>query len=546
MRQDQTGDPTALRPGQLRVRDIWALGVGLVVCGQFFGWNNGLAKHGPTALLIASLFVGLMFLAWALCLSELAVAMPRAGGPLDYGLRAGGEWLGFLMGWSMCLECLFGGVATALAVGSYLEPFLNADPAWRKTIVAGASLSVVGIFHWLQSRGVREQSSWLNGMTLAAVGGLVIFWIACLGNFSAERLMSHPLLPAEQGWAAVLHAVPFALWWFIIIEAAALAAEETENPTRTLPRGLTWAILTVILMVVLTLVIATAAAPFDVFADAENAAFPLKEVFRFTPAGQFFAIRMTFDFLALFGLLASYHGLLFGAGRQLFALGRAGLIPKSLGRLNETLGSPGRALKISSLLIGLLVVMISWVGDAISSAVLVAGFAALTLYLLTTGSLLWLRIREATLLKNYRAPLGMLLPLSVMLMAVIGLFVFPAIDEKGIVLPVALGSYLTGIALFVLCRGRRGITTVSTPAEPGLAVGMKSRNTPWLRSIAAISLGMAMLAFLLLTVSAMGGPEWLGEPSDRSVLLMLAVIAFAIVSVAGYELSRSEGLNDAG
>ena len=90
MRQDQTGDPTALRPGQLRVRDIWALGVGLVVCGQYFGWNNGLAKHGPTALLIASLFVGLMFLAWALCLSELAVAMPRAGGAAR--LRIAGRW----------------------------------------------------------------------------------------------------------------------------------------------------------------------------------------------------------------------------------------------------------------------------------------------------------------------------------------------------------------------------------------------------------------------------------------------------------------------
>jgi hypothetical protein len=62
-----------------------------------------------------------------------------------------------------------GGVATALAVGSYLEPFVNADPAWNKAVVAGASLSVVGVFHWLQCRGVREQSSWLNAMTLAAV-----------------------------------------------------------------------------------------------------------------------------------------------------------------------------------------------------------------------------------------------------------------------------------------------------------------------------------------------------------------------------------------
>jgi len=125
--RENTGE---LRGGQLRVRDIWALGVGIVVCGQYFGWNLGLKDNGPVAMLIASLAVCLLFLAWVLTLSELAVAMPRAGGPLDYGLRAGGPWLGFCMGWSMFLECLFGGVATALAGGKYVAFLLapNSEP----------------------------------------------------------------------------------------------------------------------------------------------------------------------------------------------------------------------------------------------------------------------------------------------------------------------------------------------------------------------------------------------------------------------------------
>src|SRR5438132_13443803 len=101
---EQPGGGSGLKCGQLRVRDVWALGVGIVVCGQYFGWNLGLKDNGPVAMLIASLAVCLLFLAWVLVLSELAVAMPRAGGPLDYGRRAGGRWLGFLMGWSMFLE----------------------------------------------------------------------------------------------------------------------------------------------------------------------------------------------------------------------------------------------------------------------------------------------------------------------------------------------------------------------------------------------------------------------------------------------------------
>ncbi|MFO0968295.1 MAG: hypothetical protein U0793_22290 [Gemmataceae bacterium] len=78
------------------------LGVGIVVCGQYFGWNLGLKDNGPVAMLIASLAVCLLFLAWVLALSELAVAMPRAVAPLDYGLRAAAQ-VAFLMGWSMFL-----------------------------------------------------------------------------------------------------------------------------------------------------------------------------------------------------------------------------------------------------------------------------------------------------------------------------------------------------------------------------------------------------------------------------------------------------------
>ncbi len=72
----------------LRVLDIWALGVGVVITGEYFGWNLALKGNGPIAVLIASLIVCLLYLTWVLVLSELSVAMPFAGGPLAYGRRA--------------------------------------------------------------------------------------------------------------------------------------------------------------------------------------------------------------------------------------------------------------------------------------------------------------------------------------------------------------------------------------------------------------------------------------------------------------------------
>src|ERR1043166_6606899 len=63
------------------VLHIWALGVGVVITGEYFGWNQGLGVGGPIGMLLASLFVCALYMLWVLALSELSVAMPFAGGP---------------------------------------------------------------------------------------------------------------------------------------------------------------------------------------------------------------------------------------------------------------------------------------------------------------------------------------------------------------------------------------------------------------------------------------------------------------------------------
>ena len=216
-----TDDPQPALKNPLRVLDIWALGVGIVVCGQYFGWNSGLTSGGPVGMLLASLVVCLLFLAWVLTLAELAVAMPRAGGPLEYGRRAGGPWLGFLMGWSMLLECLFGTIATALAAAWYVAFLVNPDEP-DPNVVVGAGLATVAAFFALQAWGVKEQSRALLLMTYAALVALVVYWCVAGSNFSWERAWpaADPLV--GKGWKAVLDAVPYALWWLIIIEGVAL------------------------------------------------------------------------------------------------------------------------------------------------------------------------------------------------------------------------------------------------------------------------------------------------------------------------------------
>src|SRR5438874_5833656 len=139
----------------LRVLDIWALGVGVVIAGEYFGWNLGLKDNGPVAMLVASLIVCLLYLTWVLALSELSVALPFAGGPLAYGRRAADPSLGFVMGWSMYLECQFATIATALATGGYVAFLVSpADP--DAGVAVWAALATVAAFFLLHTLGVKE------------------------------------------------------------------------------------------------------------------------------------------------------------------------------------------------------------------------------------------------------------------------------------------------------------------------------------------------------------------------------------------------------
>src|SRR5438128_10647725 len=130
-------DAKALRPEEreylkehalkkpMGVLHIWALGVGVVITGEYFGWNPGLKEGGPIGMLLASLFVCALYMMWVLALSELSVAMPFAGGPLAYGRKAVGPAFGFLMGWSMALEALLRTIGTARATGGCLALVLS-------------------------------------------------------------------------------------------------------------------------------------------------------------------------------------------------------------------------------------------------------------------------------------------------------------------------------------------------------------------------------------------------------------------------------------
>jgi ethanolamine permease len=413
----------------LGVIHIWALGVGVVITGEYFGWNFGLPVGGPVGVLIASVIVCVLYLAWVLALSELSVAMPFAGGPLAYGRRAIGKWFGFLMGWSMFLECLFAAFGTALATGGYVAFLVNPQhPSRAVTTVCAIACALV--FFGVQYIGVREQAVIMLWLTYAAIITLVCFWIAAVPGVSLERVFTRPLLPF--GWSGVLGAVPYALWWLVIIETVALASEEAHSPHISIPRGMVLAQMTLVVLVMLTWFFASAAAP---FAETGAVDYPLPLVLQKVWGNGWFLT--VFSVLALAGMVVSYNGMIYATSRQSFSLGRAGYLPTILGAVHPSSRTPHVSLFVWTAATILFILFGHFYANATAVAILISTLTAVIWYVLAMLCLFVLRRKEPHLDRPYRVPVYPLLPAFVAVLSGIAAFLYGWANVK-VIVPTAL------------------------------------------------------------------------------------------------------------
>src|ERR1700749_69964 len=105
---------------------LWALAVGLVISGEYFGWNFGWGVAGTIGFLIATVIITVMYITFIFSYTELTAAIPHAGGAFAYGYRAMGPFGGLIAGYATLIDFLFATPAIAASLGGYLH-FLYPD-----------------------------------------------------------------------------------------------------------------------------------------------------------------------------------------------------------------------------------------------------------------------------------------------------------------------------------------------------------------------------------------------------------------------------------
>lgn len=393
---------------------VWGLGVGYVISGMYFGWNLGLAQGGTLGLAIATFFTIILYLTFTFSYTELACAIPKAGGAFDYATRALGRDVGFITGMAQNIEFIFAPPAIAFAIGAYFNLFFPNIP-----ILVIAILSYI-IFTALNVYGVKAAAAFELIITVFAVGELLLFSGITLPHFHAANLAKNSF---PNGWSGVFAAIPFAIWFFLGIEGVANIAEETINPKRTILLGFGSAILTLILLCILTFLSSVGVAGWEAIvykADGTSSDSPLPLALE-QIVGQNNVLYHLLITVGLFGLIASFHGLILAAGRSTFEFGRVKYAPSFLGKIHPKFQTPSSALLIN-MVIGILALLTGKTSEIITIAV----FGALTLYIISMISVLVLRRKEPELYRPFKVPGYPLVPITALSVASISFIAMSA------------------------------------------------------------------------------------------------------------------------
>lgn len=381
---------------------LWGIAVGLVISGEYFGWSYGWNTAGTLGFLVATVLVATMYTTFIFSFTELSTAIPHAGGPFAYARRAFGPNGGFVAGFATLVEFVFAPPAIALAIGAYLNvQFPGINPKW---FALGAYVIFIGL-NWT---GIGIAAAFELFVTVLAIFELLVFMGVVAPGWSLANF-------AANGWSGsssfssaaipgIFASIPFAIWFFLAIEGAAMAAEEARDPHRTIPLAYTSGILTLVVLAFGVMIFAGGVGDWRKLANIND---PLPQAMKVVVGENSGWLHMLV-WIGLFGLIASFHGIIMGYSRQIFALARAGYLPATFAALSPRFNTPHRALVAGGVIGVAAIFSDEWVqfgGQTLTANIVtMAVLGAIVMYLISMAALFKLRRTEPGLERTYRAP----------------------------------------------------------------------------------------------------------------------------------------------
>ncbi|WP_109209598.1 MULTISPECIES: amino acid permease [Microbacterium] len=433
---------------------LWGLAVAAVISGDFSGWNFGIDFAGFGGMLIAFVILVAMYYGMIFSIGEMAAAMPHTGGAYSFARSAMGPWGGLITGAAETIEYVATTAVIVFFSASYADAItaelLNVSlPGWVWWIILYA------IFIALNAAGASISFKFAIVVSVISIGIILVFSAMALfsGAFQWANLWDIAPDPGQteflpHGVLPILFALPFAMWFFLGIEELPLAAEESHDPVRDIPRAGFWARGTLIVTGLLVLFLNTGV----LGAEATGvAAEPLLDGFRAIVGDQLAALLALF---ALVGLLASLQGIMFAYGRNMYSLSRAGYYPQFLS-LTGKRKTPWVALVVGAVIgfVALLIIEFAGGSGSVAGAIVlnIAVWGAVLAYFLQMVSFIILRKKLPNVERPYRSPWGItgaVIAAAIALLIFVGFLLNPTFLPAIIAIAVVYVVLLLGFGLF--------------------------------------------------------------------------------------------------
>jgi ethanolamine permease len=383
---------------------IWAIAVGLVISGEYFGWNLGWGVSGTMGFLIASVIITVMYITFIFSYTELTTSIPHAGGAFAYAYRALGPFGGLVAGYATLVDFLFATPAIAFALGAYLHFLYPVIPVLYSALFFNLVFITINIL------GVKESANFSVFITLLAVAELLLFMGIVSPHFKMTNFMSHPM---PFGYSGIFAALPYAVWFYLAIEGVAMVAEEVKDPKRNIPKGYISGLATLIFLAFGVMIFTGGISDWRKLTSLD---YPLPEAIGIA-LGKSNSLTKIFASIGLFGLIASFHGTILASSRQVFAMARSGYMPKILSSVSHRFKTPHWAI-----IAGGVISFIALFTGKTNQILVMSVMGAVLMYIVSMISLFVLRRKEPGLERPFASPFYPVFPAVALIISSVTLF----------------------------------------------------------------------------------------------------------------------------
>lgn len=347
--------------------EVTAGGVGIIIgAGIYVLLGAATALAGPTVWL-AFLFAAALSLLTGLSYAELSSMFPSAAGEYEYTRHALPEWIAFVVGWTMILGLVVAAATVSLGFARYVGHFVDLD-------VRVTALALLAAVAAVAASGIKYSARLTVVLSAVQVAGLVVVVLIGLPHLGEVNLLGGP------GMRGVLGAAALVFFAFIGFDEVITLAEETRDPTRTVPRALLLALgLSTVLYVGVAIASVSVLGPAALAASPRPLADVMAHVLGDRGASVVAAI-------AILTTINTTLLVLTAGSRVLYGMARAGAMPGAFARVHAQRRTPLRAIGALALVAGLF----AGLGE-FSVIAAVTDFAVYVVFVAVNGTVVILR-----------------------------------------------------------------------------------------------------------------------------------------------------------